>query len=494
MKNTKFARVISLVFALSLMVCAIIGITASAEEATPDIEIGNVNVAYNEMLHLTFTINGANKAPAGATVGVMTWDADVENPNKDNYTKKYSIATERDNTTYYKTGGVAATEIDDVIVVAAYYDYNGETVVCETPFAYSIIKYLGTRLTEDKLTLAQADLYAKLIKYAVASNKILDAEGNPNYAFVKAVNGYVGNHGQSIGGWAGKEVLLRAEAKNADGEYFLGWKNEEGVIVSENRLFWVNCPEAGIDTYTAIFGDKDSSMYKNTVNLESMNSFPADTTQDGLYANMKTSLGSFSIGYDPITGDKELHLNRTATGGGYFFYNTKGVSGSVGCELDITRYNLKTASTSIEHFTISMDKKGTTTAVTARIINFYYNANAKSIRIDLGGNGDDKTLLTFTPEIGETYTFGMSFQKKSTTTVDEATGEETITYGVDFTFYFNGKAIATVDAMKIKNFKDIAANVDLENFYIDQYALTGYNAAADNISIDNYTTFSEYKN
>ena len=496
MKNTKITRVISLVFALALLVSAIVGITASAEDAaTPKIEIDKVNVAYNEMLHLTFTLKGTENAPAGATIGVMTWSADIADRDESNYTAVYT-ATVTESGTYYKTGGVAATDIDNAVYFAACYKYNGEYVVCETPFYYSITKYLGTRLTEDNLTVAQADLYAKLIKYAIASNKILDKDGEkygtPNYAFVKAVDGYVGNHGQTIGGWAGKEVLLRAEAKDSDGKYFLGWANEDGVIVSENRLFWVNCPESGIATYTATYGDKDSSMYKSTFDFEAHYAVATGNTYDKLSLSMNTTYGMLNIMTDPITGDKELYVNRTKSGGNYTITNEKGVAGNIGCELDITRYDLQTADqTSLEHFTIYTDKKGTTNDQAVRLINFVYLLPSKAIRIDLGGGG---SICTFTPEIGETYTFGMTFQKKSTTTVDEATGEETVTFGVDFTFYLNGKAIGTYDAMSIKNFKDVAANIDMENFFIDKYSFVGYNAAADRISLDNFTVLYEYKN
>ena len=53
MKKNIF-NITGLIITVALMVCGIVGIIASAEDNTLKIE--NANVAYNDMMHLTFTL------------------------------------------------------------------------------------------------------------------------------------------------------------------------------------------------------------------------------------------------------------------------------------------------------------------------------------------------------------------------------------------------------------------------------------------------------
>ena len=151
----------------------------------------------------------------------------------------------------------------------------------------------------------------------MSSDKVL--EGNANYAFVKAINGTIGSAGAKIGGWAGKEVLLRAETINGDGKYFIGWQNAEGEIVSTERLHYVMAPESGIDTYTAVYGEHTASLYANAYNFECLTTGKLSKIPTGMYSisNNDGVYNTYSI-IESANGDKQLFLDRIKSGGGSY--------------------------------------------------------------------------------------------------------------------------------------------------------------------------------
>ena len=114
MKNTRFSKLAVLVLVCALALCAIIGISASADEAATKAEIETANVAYNDMVQLAFTIKAEN-LPEGAVLGIMTWADGTTNFNA--ATANYSTfeASEKDGKVYYKTAGIPAPEMDTPI-------------------------------------------------------------------------------------------------------------------------------------------------------------------------------------------------------------------------------------------------------------------------------------------------------------------------------------------------------------------------------------------
>ncbi len=73
-------------------------------------------------------------------------------------------------------------------------------------------------------------------------------------------------------------VFLRAEAKNANGEFFIRWEDIGGNTVSTERIF-ANAPvhnASGYVVYTAIYGSAADSIYSNTIDLENIVTKDAD--------------------------------------------------------------------------------------------------------------------------------------------------------------------------------------------------------------------------
>ena len=381
MKTKRFSRLALLMLAMAVMLCSAFGVAAGAEDAEFTAEIDTANVAYNDMVQLAFTIKTTGTIPEGTELGVMFWNADATEFNVENATYLTFTANEKDGTVYYKSNGIPAPEMDTAVYVAAVYKADGAITIAETPFKYSALQYAGTRLTEEGITAKQASLYIDLIDYGMSSDAVF--ENAENYAFVKANNGTIGSFGAKIGGWLDKTVLLRAEAKNAAGEYFIKWVDAAGADVSANRLAFVTVTTTGITEYTAIYGAKADSAYANTYDFEAIDTGKIKLNSAKLYmapdqkayntsvyslcwtgavtyGNLQLSYsmppvmkdgapavdenGYYSVAYtdsyfitESLNGDKEIYIDRLVCPQGYVnkFTNTaKEVAQAV--ELDVT--------------------------------------------------------------------------------------------------------------------------------------------------------------
>lgn len=264
--KTKTTFLALLALTLTLTVGCILGIGASAEETAPTVEYSNV--AYNDMMHLVFTVKDAGAIPDGATAGIIIWDKAQEE-----YTvakARYATFTARKDgdTTYYRSYGIAATEIDTKIYISAGYILDGVITATQTPIEYSIVDYLVSRLNSD-VTDVQSRLYYNVLAYGLASDAVL---GGDLYTLVKSEGGYVGNHNRVFGivEDASDKIMLRAQAVNADGKYFAKWVDEDGNTVSTDRVCMVAPGKGGEVVYTAVFDTKANGVFTHAVGFDTV--------------------------------------------------------------------------------------------------------------------------------------------------------------------------------------------------------------------------------
>ena len=248
----KTVKIASLIIAAALLICGIVGINASAEDAR--LEIKSANVAYNDMMHLAFTLTGEEALPDGAEAGIIIWNGEKDEYTVANASYKTFDASVDGTTSYYKSYGIAAPEIGKEIYVAACYKQGGAVTITETPFKYSIVGYFATRFTES-ITATQEELYANVLIYGAASNTVIDDTNA--YTLVYAKGGYVGTYNRPVGVAKNAEssFMLRAQAVNANGDYFTKWVDAEGNTVSTERVCTVIPGKSGIVAYTAVYGD-----------------------------------------------------------------------------------------------------------------------------------------------------------------------------------------------------------------------------------------------
>ena len=505
MKNTRFSKLATLVLVCAITICAFAGVLASAEEAVPTAEIETANVAYNDMVQLAFTVESAN-LPEGAEIGIMVWkDGTAEFTAA---TASYATyeANEKDGVTYYKTAGIPAPEMDTPIYVAAVYKANGKVTVAETPFKYSALQYAGTRLTETNVSANQAALYEDLINYGMNSDVVL--ESAENYAFVKVTNGTIGSAGAEIGGWLGKKVLLRAEAKNAAGEYFIKWVDENGEPVSANRLAYVTVTEAGITEYTAIFGDKADSAYASTYDFESIATGKITKNLTGL--SFEQNNGNHNQMYitESLNGDKQLLIDRIKSDSNSYsvkfavptgkqttavefdFEFTESIEADV---LNLFYFYLKDADGTTTKFRLNLNYSKPTN-------NFRVYMEANSYTYFLDDNGNQPYIDAFK---GSTVTFGFKLDLDNIreVKVEKTVGEEKVTYTTytcDVLLYANGVYLGKVDLMagnKAGFYKETAETFDengVPSFLLDKnctftdyFTIGSLFATRKDVSIDN---------
>ena len=261
MRKTKL---LVLLCATVLMLVSLLAIGSAAEEKV--LKIDSANVAYNDMMHLVFTLENTDLVPEGAEAGIIVWDKAQDEFLVSN--ARFATFTQYSDgkTTYYKSYGVAAPQIGTEIYIAACYIADEVITVTQDPVSYSLVDYFVSRLNKN-IELYQAELYESVLTYGAASDKVLEDNA---FVLVKANGGYVGNYNRACG--AAKEVgesfLLRAPVTDGNGAYFSKWVNENGETVSIERVYNVTPDKTGISKFTAVYGTLEESAYANAFGFD----------------------------------------------------------------------------------------------------------------------------------------------------------------------------------------------------------------------------------
>ena len=164
MKRT--SRILSLILALAMVVCALVCITASATETAPVIK--GANVVYGDEIRMAFTIDAAGN---NGEYGIALVEGDEEN----GYVVKYANFTAETSgeVTYYVTQGIAPKDIDTAYQYAVVEKVGDEVKVVSTPITYSVATYANERLDDPEASDAQKNLYTKILAYGEAADAVL---------------------------------------------------------------------------------------------------------------------------------------------------------------------------------------------------------------------------------------------------------------------------------------------------------------------------------
>lgn len=304
MKKTRIKKLSFALVLLALMACAtLFGTTASAEESIVTMaKIGNANVSFDGKVRLAFTVETTLLTPDDADIGIMVWDPSVTEPTIDNCDYVNLNEKTQNGTTYYLVRPTSLADIATEFYVAACYKIDGKFTIAEKPFKYSIEKYftynLASPITDDR-----AFIYSEYLELAREA-------GATDFTYATTEGGYVGYCKNSFGGAFGQNVLLRADAKNGDGEYFLCWKDKDGRVVSYDRVTMVKLENEGISKFVAVYGDKELSAYKATYDFEAFDtglieiSYPVEDNTSKIvygYDSAKTPLFSGSKSFDGLS-------------------------------------------------------------------------------------------------------------------------------------------------------------------------------------------------
>ena len=307
MKKTRILKIAMTLAALALLACASVGIAVSAADGP---EIVGINVAYNEDTHIAIGVDGITSENVGIAVWydeTKTEDFTLANSDYRNYEQKEDSKGNK----YYKTHAIASDEYADGFIVSLVVDgaLTGEK------YTVSVVKYLNNRIFgDDAVSVAQDTLYSDMLIHGIAAD--LSIDNAASYAVVKTVNGVAGSrNAYAAPVLDGNAVTIRAEAKNAVGEYFLYWTAPDGSKIYD-RVTAVAPTANGINTYTAVYGDAADSAYANTIDFEALDtgvlSFTAPTG--------KSFSGTYASAYAPYL--KGYWNCGTITAGNVVFYNS----------------------------------------------------------------------------------------------------------------------------------------------------------------------------
>lgn len=257
MKNRKL---LVLILALSLLLCAVIGISASAEdEKTPDII--SHNVQYDEVFSLMYAVDAASVKEAPVTLNLYYDDPASGAEIKKSYTA-YEPRIERidgvETLVYvFTTEGVAAKFLDKNFYVQAV-DKSGAVSEVER---YSVLEYLLVRLYGGQtITEGQRALYEDVISFASSAQRVLINERGGDtdptndvplantYSLAEIVNGVICETKDVKTGYtqgvypAGTKIYPYKEGYNGS------WR----VTTSDGTSIVENGAEVTVDGYTVI--------------------------------------------------------------------------------------------------------------------------------------------------------------------------------------------------------------------------------------------------
>ena len=242
MKKTKFLKVLAPIVALGLLIGALVGVSASANETAPasDVapEIISMNVEYGSELYLYYAVDKATVTEA-PVLEVLDAEGNVIETVEDYYDDTILGGKE---VYVFKAPGTAPKDIgimQNVRVV------SGEAVGAVK--SASIEGYLYMKLYKEGY-IAKADdagkdytrrnLYLQLLKYARAAQEIFSA---PGFVPVGGAGLYVvGAEGIVSGKYVGTSDVIALNAKAVEGKTFSYWDvqivSPTGKVVESRRL------------------------------------------------------------------------------------------------------------------------------------------------------------------------------------------------------------------------------------------------------------------
>ncbi len=257
-------KVITLVVSLLLLMGAVIGISAFAEETAPSIEIVRKNVSYEGAVKTLFVIDTENAE--GYTIKVNFYDVNPEAEGAElKYTKGVDGKTTIDGVEYdvvFSKGIAPANLRKSIYAVPVLVDSEGNVVVQGETVEYSPYIYALNRF-EKSPTEDQTTLYSALLDYGAAVQRLLckpeDVAANGGYADEYcgiredvALNGVRKETGNVKYYAPGEEVTLTASNMYGTTGVFHHFSDESNVSLGDGAYTkkTITATKPGVSVYT----------------------------------------------------------------------------------------------------------------------------------------------------------------------------------------------------------------------------------------------------
>ena len=172
MKNTKLTKIIILALSCLLLVGAVIGISASAEE-TPAVQIKYKNIAYEGAVQVLYAVEAAG-IPDGGKVQMFFYDSkeDTEPRVKDEYTDEELTIGGVTYHAFFSYGIAPKNMRAPIYAKAVIIDAEGAVVAESEMSEYSVWQYAINRFAKSP-TPDQEKLYAATLNYGASVQEML---------------------------------------------------------------------------------------------------------------------------------------------------------------------------------------------------------------------------------------------------------------------------------------------------------------------------------
>ena len=502
MKNNRIVKIITLALSCLLLVGAVIGISASAEE-TPAVQIKYKNIAYEGAVQVLYAVEAAG-IPDGGKVQMFFYDSneDTEPRVKDEYTDK---ALTIGGVTYHAffSYGIAPKNMRAPIYAkAVIVDAEGAVIAESELSEYSVWQYAVNRFAKSP-TPDQEKLYAATLNYGASVQEMLVESKKLTVEEILA-----------NGGWANEycgikeNVTYQGEFKE-EGEvayYAPGTKVTFGTEIVR-KIGYAN---GAIQNYTDAEGNVlGGSLYTMTAKTPGVteitaNYMPATVVElDYEYdedVNTKYGSGSSSLAALGFKNDKfgtsktstgSALIEKDESGNSYLYAQANGLKGGLSTYWQFSSATIETISYDVAFFETDLRWDGYGDDVTALQDAVYFRTYSGGVAADANRNG----FVNIQDSGAASDTFRIGLYNK--TAVYLPKGEwfnfrlvVTAIGGNKFIneFYINGNLIESIefsggDAATASNFVG-------GTFYTRNAAATSanYSFAIDNTKFGAYTT------
>ena len=174
MKNIKCFKLFVIVTVLSLVFGSMVGTGAFAAESDAAVAVDQINLCYNEMMHLAINLEVAETLTDGDALGILIWDDTVTDAlTAENAThKSFDEKEDEGGTKYFTSHGIPAPDMaKDIRIAGCIKDADGN-IKMGTVITYSIYEYLNDRLATEGISDLQRDLYKKTLAYGKAAGAV----------------------------------------------------------------------------------------------------------------------------------------------------------------------------------------------------------------------------------------------------------------------------------------------------------------------------------
>ena len=346
MKKSKIIKLLVSALSLCLIIGAMVGITAMAEETEPtNPEIVSYNVSYSDELYLFYAVKATLAEGENIYLQICDengnaledgTDMDIVNPDKPANLSKitdWEIKTIYGEDYYvFVTNGVSAKDINKVEYVKAVIT-GGEADRESEIVEYSVLNYLYQRLYKDgvagateKEDLLRKDLYQSLVAYGAAAQELLfPEEGITEFDSIRDTKYYF-IEGNSYIHYEDFDVVYprHDETITDDGEVFYGWNvfayAADGSVISDGSAVYADAARVNVAGAKGVYAKPVFAAADAEVNVVAGEAGPEGVVDfNSEYSDLihVTSAASVTSSIEnSINGDGYLSLNKVTDSSG----------------------------------------------------------------------------------------------------------------------------------------------------------------------------------